>query len=221
LRKTKVKICGITNLADAEASIEYGADALGFVFVKSSPRYIDVEKAQKIIATLPPCITTVGVFTEGTEEYIKAVIEQSGINLIQFHGHFPRTIIEAFSTRAIQVVSIRDNQRSEDIRLPVRAYLLDNANENGGGGTGIPFHWDCALPFQKWGRIILAGGLTIEIVRNAIEKVHPYAVDVCSGVERDRGKKDHAKLKQFIEIAKATAPTGVPSRTASLWRNWT
>jgi phosphoribosylanthranilate isomerase len=224
LKKPKVKICGITNLADAEAAVTYGADALGFVFSRPSPRYIEAEKAQKIIASLPPCVTAVGVFTEGTDESIKAVVEQSGINLIQFHGPFPRNTIEAFSTRAIQVVSIRDKKSlSGNIPFSARAYLLDNVDEKGAGGTGTPFNWDWAIPFQKWGRIILAGGLTIENVRKAIDRLHPYAVDVCSGVEEEnkKGKKDHDKLKQFIEIAKAVAPTGIPSRTASLWRNWT
>ncbi len=189
----KVKICGITNLRDAEAAIAYGADALGFIFAKASPRFIQPNEIRKIISSLPPFVSTVGVFTDATEEALRYAIAECGIDWIQFHGRFSRSLIEAFSERAIQVMVTKDIKA---LIPSVRAYMLDRSH----GGTG----WEMAEEVKKVGTIILAGGLTPENVREAIAKVHPYAVDVSSGVEREPGIKDHAKLKRFIEAAKTT-----------------
>ncbi len=195
--RPKVKICGITNLADAEAAVEYGADALGFVFAKGSPRCIEPETAKQIIAALPPFVTTVGVFTDGDEETIQAAIDQIGLSLIQFHGSFSTEILSRFSNKAIFVISVRNENDLRSLPpVPVRATLLDSV----GGGSGIPFDWKLAAHLQC--PIILAGGLTQLNVREAIAAVSPYAVDVCSGVECEKGKKDQMKMKQFIEAAK-------------------
>ncbi len=195
----KVKVCGITNLADAEAAIKYGADALGFIFAKASPRYIGKTEAQKIISALPPFITTVGVFTEGNPSEIRETIETCGIDLIQFHGVFTRETVEAFSERAIQVVTIDPkNGISNDRPFAARATLFDRSKE-----SGASYEWAWVLPAKKWGRVILAGGLTLTNLQEAIETVRPYAVDVCSGVESEKGRKDKVKLKRFIEMAKA------------------
>ncbi len=211
----KVKICGITNLADAEAAVTYGADALGFIFAKASPRFLPKEEVKKLIAALPPFITTVGVFTEGDRKEIEEAIDLCGLDLIQFHGRFPQELVGAFSERAIAVVSIREgndmlnpgaleeaHSSQGSHPLSVRATLLDSFNEEMAGGIGIPFNWAIAALAKKWGKIILAGGLTPDNVKKAIEIAAPYAVDVCSGVEKEKGKKDHVKLKRFIEIAK-------------------
>ena len=201
----KVKICGITSLADAMAAIEYGADALGFIFAKTSARFIQKEGIKKIIASLPPFVTTVGVFTEGTKDQLEEATLECGIDLIQLHGRFPREIAEYFSERAIQVILVRnENDLLEYQMLPARAYLLDSFE----GGSGIPFNWEgvrllrIAREAKKMGRVILAGGLTPENVREAIDIVSPYAVDVCSGVEIEKGKKDHEKMRRFILTAK-------------------
>jgi phosphoribosylanthranilate isomerase len=196
----QIKVCGITNLADAEAAVEYGADALGFIFAKTSPRYIDREKAQKIIAALPPFITTVGVFTEGNPTEICKTIETCGIDLIQFHGVFTRETVETFSERAIQVVTVDPKNGISNSRpFAARAYLFDRPKEG-----GASYEWEWVLPAQKWGKIILAGGLSLDNLQEAIEIVRPYAIDVCSGVESEKGIKDKIKLKRFIEMAKAS-----------------
>jgi phosphoribosylanthranilate isomerase len=196
----KVKICGITNRADAEAAILYGADALGFIFAKTSPRLIQKDQAREIIARLPPFISTVGVFTEGTKEEIADAISQCGLSMVQFHGTFPRTTIEAFSNRAIQVLFTKE---AGELIPSVRAYMLDRSN----GAAG----WELTPEAKKCGPIILAGGLTPENVRETIAKVAPYGVDVCSGVEKKKGEKDYMKLKQFIEAAKGFSNHPFPS----------
>ncbi|MEK7285958.1 MAG: phosphoribosylanthranilate isomerase [Nitrospirota bacterium] len=197
----KVKICGITNIADAEAAISYGADFLGFIFAKTSPRFIEPDQIKRIIARLPSSIRTVGVFTEGTAEEIRNAISHCGLSLIQFHGHFPRAVITAFAEQAIQVIVTKD----ASLLIPsLFAYMLDKNN----GGAG----WEMADKVKPFGNIILAGGLTPENVQEAIAKVSPYGVDVCSSVEKEKGKKDHVKLKRFIEAAKGGRPLDVIGR---------
>ncbi|MBI3598123.1 MAG: phosphoribosylanthranilate isomerase [Nitrospirae bacterium] len=201
----KVKICGITNLSDALAAIEYGADALGFIFAKRSARFIQKEEIKKIIAALPPFVTTVGVFTggatpaKGTKDQLEEAISECGLDLIQLHGRFPREISEGFSERAIQVISVRnENALVKYHNFSARAYLLDSAK----GGSGISFNWEIAREAKNLGKVILAGGLTPENVREAIDAVSPYAVDVCSGIEMEKGRKDHEKMRRFIFAAK-------------------
>ena len=190
----KVKICGITNLSDALAAIEYGADALGFIFAKASPRFVTKDQIKQIISGLPPFVTTVGVFTEGTKEEIGDAISECGLSLIQLHGRFSPEIIEAFSHKAIYVISLK----KLDL-YPARAILLDiGQNKIDSIGNDIPLD----LPSFPKTNIILAGGLTPENVREAIVAVNPYGVDVCSGVEIEKGRKDHEKMRRFILNAK-------------------
>lgn len=199
----KVKICGITNLEDALAAVAYGADALGFIFAPESPRYVPVETAEEIISKLPPFVTTVGVITKAVTKEISDIVDICGVDLIQFHGAFPKGTIRPFSRRAIQVIRVKD-KKSVDIRLPipVRAILLDTYKRGVLGGSGASFNWDLAVAAKKLGNIILAGGLHPENVQEAIQKVQPYGVDASSGIEARKGKKDLNKLKQFIAAAK-------------------
>jgi len=199
----KVKICGITNLEDAFAAVEYGADALGFIFAPESPRYIPVETAEEIISRLPPFVSTVGVVTDASIKEISDIIEICGVDRIQFHGAFSSAIIRPFSRRAIQVIRVKD-EASIDISLavPVRAILLDTYKKGLAGGSGICFNWDLALAAKKLGPIILAGGLNCDNVQEAICKVSPYGLDASSGIESRKGKKDLPKMKQFIRLAK-------------------
>lgn len=201
--EVRVKICGLTNLEDALAAVEFGADAVGFIFVPESPRFISFEDVAEIISKLPPFATTVGVFTSGGERELQSAIDRCAIDLIQLYGAFPQEISFDFSRRIIQVIRVQD-ERSLDVvpPVPVRAFLLDTYREEVLGGSGIAFDWDVASKAKRFGKIILAGGLTPENVQAAVEKVKPYGVDVSSGVEMRPGKKDHLKLKQFIEAAK-------------------
>jgi len=201
----RVKICGITNLEDAFAAVEYGADALGFVSFKKSPRYISPAKAKAIIKKLPPFISKVGVFVNEDKKTIEKIVAQTGINIIQLHGDEPpkacslsRPVVKAIRVKSIENLDLLSKYKDR-----VTAFLLDTYTTEIFGGTGQIFNWDIAVEAKQFGRIILAGGLTPENIEQAIRWVHPYAVDVSSGVEEEKGKKDHSKMRLFIERAKA------------------
>ncbi len=204
----KVKVCGITNLDDAMAAADFGADALGFVFFKNSPRYISPPNAKIIIKRLSPFISTVGVFVNENKNTIEKVVLQTGINIIQLHGEehpaacrFPEHLV----IKAIRVKSIDNLEIISKYKDKVSAFLLDTYTPEIFGGTGQIFNWDIAVEAKKFGRVILAGGLTPENVEKAVRLVHPYAVDISSGVEAEKGKKDHLKMKLFIERAKSVS----------------
>ncbi len=200
----KVKICGITNLDDAMAAAQAGADAIGFVFCKDSPRYIEPSGAEEIIKKLPPFIKSVGVFVNEEEQEVRRAIEVSGIDLLQFHGDEPAIFCTLFSLPVIKGIRIKDrNSIAQLAKYDVSAFLLDSYSKAGYGGTGKGFDLDIAIEATRYGRIILSGGLTPENIADAIEKVRPYAVDVSSGVEVSKGKKDHEKIRLFIERAKS------------------
>lgn len=201
----KIKICGITNPDDALAAVDFGADALGFVFFKDSPRYISPEKAASIIKMLPSFTTTIGVFADEPPEHVEKTVYTCGIDIIQMHGNetpeackLHRRII-----KAIRVKSLESLDPLKSYIDSVSAFLLDTYTPNILGGTGQIFNWDIAIEAKQFGRIILAGGLTPENVAEAIMRVSPYAVDVSSGIEAAKGRKDLHKMKLFIERAKA------------------
>ena len=201
---TKIKICGLTNLDDACAAIDFGADALGFVFFKESPRNISPAKAAAIIARLPVFTTTVGVFVNEPKEEILKIVEQTGVSVIQLHGEEPpeACLLPKKVIKGIRIKSLESLEPLKRYQGHVSAFLLDTYAPHLPGGTGQTFNWDIALEAKSYGRIILAGGLTPENISEAIKTVRPYAVDVSSGVELEKGKKDHEKMKLFIERAK-------------------
>ncbi|HVN79172.1 MAG TPA: phosphoribosylanthranilate isomerase [Terriglobia bacterium] len=201
---TKIKICGITDIQDAEAAIALGADALGFNFYKRSPRYIEPAKAKTIVEALPPIVSLIGVFVdEFSPDRVMSMTHAVGMGTVQLHGSESAEYIKHLSElrviKAFRVDATFDvNQLS---RYAVNAFLLDAFEEGIHGGTGKTFNWDLAIEAKKHGRIILAGGLGPENIYEAIRKVEPYAVDVCSGVETEPGKKDFKKLDAlFREI---------------------
>jgi phosphoribosylanthranilate isomerase len=210
---TKVKICGITNGADAAAAIEAGADALGFVFYPKSPRAITREAARDIIAGLPPFVTTVGVFVNGVADMVKDIKEFCRLDKLQLHGQEGPEYCAGFPGGVIKAVRIKDAgdidrlKEYNDNRYNVRAFLLDAFVEGMPGGTGTTFDWSIAVEAKRYGRIILSGGLTPENVAEAVERVAPYAVDVSSGVELANGTggvKDHGLVRRFIERVKGS-----------------
>ena len=204
---TKIKICGLTNLDDASAAIDFGADALGFVFYKKSPRNISPEKAAAIIAKLPVFTTTVGVFVNETREEILKIVNQTGVSVIQLHGEEPpeACLLTRKVIKGIRIKSLESLEPLKRYQGLVSAFLLDAYDPHMPGGTGQVFNWNIALEAKDFGRVILAGGLTPENISEAIRVVKPYAVDVSSGVELDKGKKDHQKMRLFIETARSAA----------------
>ena len=199
----KIKICGITNLEDANTAVSFGADALGFVFYSKSPRVITPETAKNIISSLPQSITTVGVFVDENKAKVEEIASYTGLDIIQLHGSEPPEYCN-FGKKIIKAIRVKElsdlKQLSDYI---VSAFLLDTYSPNEIGGTGQTFNWEIAVEAKKYGKIILAGGLNPDNIEEAIKFVQPYGVDVSSGVEgSEKGKKDHKKLQLFIERAK-------------------
>lgn len=199
----RVKICGITNSEDAQAAVELGADALGFVFAKSSRR-VTKEQAKDIIEKLPPFVSPVGVFVDEEVKTIKDICDFCGVHTVQLHGNEdPLYIHDLTGYKIIKAFRIKEEDDLVCLsQYKPHAFLLDSYVKGVMGGTGVAFNWEIARQAHKYGAIILSGGLTPENVKEAIQVVKPYAVDVSSGVEASPGKKDKALIKRFIMHAK-------------------
>jgi phosphoribosylanthranilate isomerase len=204
---TRVKICGVSHLADARAAADAGADALGFNFYEKSPRFVSIAQAAEISKQLPPFIMRAGVFVNAPEEFILHAISEVGLTLLQFHGDEPPEFCTQFGLMSMKAFRIRDEKSLEEIpNYQTDAYLLDAFSSTTLGGTGEKFNWDLAVEAQKFGKpIFLAGGLTPENVADAIRKVQPFGVDVSSGVESSPGTKDRAKMRAFVGAVKSLA----------------
>ncbi len=203
--RVRVKICGITSLADALAAVAAGADALGFVFYPQSPRAVEPSQAADIIRRLPPFVTTVGLFVNENRTRIEEVVRTCGLDLIQLHGDEPPDACRFFDRQVIKALRVRDASSLEDAdRYEVAGLLLDAWSEKVYGGSGERFDWTLLQNFAGRRPVILAGGLSPENVGEAIRTVRPYAVDVSSGVELEPGRKDPEKIRAFIAaVAKA------------------
>jgi phosphoribosylanthranilate isomerase len=202
--KTRVKICGITNLADAQVAVEAGADALGFNFYEKSPRFVSLKTAAAISKQLPPFVMRVGVFVDAEPDFVLRAIGEVGLTMLQFHGDEPPEFCTQFGRMSMKAFRIRDSESLKEIpKYETDAYLLDAYSAEARGGTGEKFNWDLAVEAQKFGKpIFLAGGLTPENVADAIRKVQPFGVDVSSGVEKSPGKKDAAKVRAFVKAVR-------------------
>ena len=199
----KVKICGITNVDDALAAVKAGADALGFVFYKKSPRYISPSKAKRIIEALPPFVSKVGVFVDERAGAIRDIIAFCGLDTIQLHGEEDHHTCHRFKRYGVKIVKafrVKDGFNVDEILVyRVDAYLFDAYVKDVLGGTGATFNWDILKSAQIRVPVILSGGLHAENVQGAIRAVRPYAVDVSSGVEKEPGKKDHGLVRVFLK----------------------
>ena len=200
----KIKICGITNYEDASAAVALGADALGFIFAKS-PRQVDPETVRDIVCSLPPPLVSVGVFVNETVNKINDITAFCGLDMIQLHGDEIPDMCKTLMPRTIKAFQLKDESSIEQIRPyqgKVRAFLFDTYSKEMRGGTGKAFDWGLAVHLARQRPVILAGGLNPDNITRAVETVKPYAVDVSSGVEREPGRKDHAKIAGFIARAK-------------------
>lgn len=206
----RVKICGLTNAEDARAAADLGADALGFIFYPKSPRYLTPAAAAAIIRELPPFVVKVGVFVDESAERIVQIARDAGIDSIQLHGNESPGLCEALRREHFNVVKafrIQDQSSLAQVQsYRVSACLLDSYVPGQLGGTGARFNWDLAIQTKSFGvPMILAGGLDPENIADAVSKVAPYGVDVSSGVESAPGRKDLAKVRDFIIRAKQAA----------------
>lgn len=197
----RVKICGITTHEDAWAAVDAGADALGFIFVNGTPRYIEPEAAAAIIARMPPFVATVGVFVDRTPGEVERILGVSGCRLAQLHGHESPDTCGHLGVPFIKAIRVQGEQDLETLNMypQARAFLLDAYVAGQSGGTGRTFPWEIAAKAARQTRVILSGGLTPDNVALAVTQVRPYALDVSSGVEASPGRKDHHKVREFIE----------------------
>ena len=201
--RTRVKICGITRVEDAQAAVTAGADAIGLVFAEASPRCVTPEQARALVATLPPFIKIVGLFVDAPAARVREVLGQAPLDLLQFHGSETPEDCKQFGRPYIRAIRMAPGV---DLVAEARRYaqaaglLLDAYDPQVAGGTGATFDW-ARVPRDLNKPVILAGGLTPENVGRAIQTVRPYAVDVSSGVEQSKGIKDAAKIDAFIRAA--------------------
>lgn len=204
---TRAKICGITSIDDANHAINAGADALGFVFYKRSPRYIEPHIASQICKSLPPFVTRVGLFVNASRTEVNEIIKEVGLDLLQFHGDECESDCLGFEISYIKAVHIKgenDYLNAVNSFPSARAILVDTYKPGIPGGTGERFDWSL-LPDNHPKPLILAGGLTTENIFQAICSVRPYAVDVSGGVESSKGIKNPVKVTQFLnEVSRAS-----------------
>ena len=199
-RRVRTKICGITRIEDAHAAIEAGADALGFVFYQASPRYIEPLSAQEIISRIAPFPAKVGLFVDPDRDFVSAVLAGVALDLLQFHGNEAPEFCSSFDKPYIKAVRMKPGIDLHGVcrrHAGAAALLLDSYSETDHGGTGTSFDWN-KIPGDLSRPVILAGGLTVENVSRAVAACRPYAVDVSSGVELDKGVKDKAAMSAFI-----------------------
>jgi len=212
----RVKICGLTRRDDALRAVECGADALGFVFAPSSRRRADTATVARVVAELPPTVTTLGVFQDQPVAAVRDIMLSCGLDVAQLHGTEDSLYMETLALPVLKAVSLSDrgDLRSASRYRALGVLLLDAAHVElladgirriTTGGTGVPFDWALAASAHRLGRIVLSGGLTPDNVAQAIGAVRPWAVDVASGVEHEPGRKDPDKLRSFIRRAKETA----------------
>ena len=198
--RTRVKICGITRPDDALRAAHLGADAIGLVFYDKSPRAIDVDTARAVLAVLPPFVTVVGLFVDPTPRHVAAVLHRVPLDILQFHGNEEPGECTAYNKPYIKAIRVKDGVNLHDQAkryVSARGLLLDTYVPGVPGGTGQAFNWSL-VPKNLNKHIILAGGLTPKNVWQVISAVRPFAVDVSSGVEVEKGIKDPEKMAAFI-----------------------
>lgn len=201
---TFVKVCGITNIEDAELAVRHGADALGFNFYPKSPRFIEPSVARAIIEALPKAILNVGVFVNESLETIVETVSVSGIGAIQLHGEesseYANSVKAATGLPIIKAFRVSPEFKPEDVLgYDVDAILLDAYSPREHGGTGETFDWEIARKvLEMFPKMYLAGGLGPANVADAVQAVSPYAVDACSGLELTKGRKDSEKVRLFL-----------------------
>jgi phosphoribosylanthranilate isomerase len=198
--RTRVKICGITRAEDALAAVAHGCDAIGLVFYEPSPRYVTPANAAAIAAKLPPFVSAVGLFVDAQPDYVRSVLAQAPLDLLQFHGDESPEYCRQFGKPYLKAVRVspETNLLQYAAAFPdAKALLLDTYQQGVPGGTGKTFDWSLIPPlFPK--AIILAGGLDAGNVGEAIRRTTPYAVDVSGGVESEKGIKDADKIAAFM-----------------------
>lgn len=203
----KIKMCGITNVDDARVAVEAGADALGFVMYRKSPRFVEPAVVKAIVAGLPPFVLPVGVFVNEEPARVRTLMDECGLALAQLHGDETAPYCQDLGRPVLKALRLKDRGTFLALaefsgRANVRGFLIDAFSDQAYGGTGQTVDWGLAQEVAQSMPVVLAGGLTPVNVAEAIARVRPYGVDVSSGVELSPGKKDHRKVKAFIHAAR-------------------
>lgn len=200
-QRVRVKICGITRPEDALAAAQAGADAIGLVFYEPSPRAVTIEQAKRIVQNLPAFVTTTALFVDANASLVEQVIDDVKIDLLQFHGNESAEFCGQFSRPYIKAISMQSDTNVielVDVYKDARALLLDTYKPGVPGGTGEVFNWQW-IPKSLAKPVVLAGGLTPENVKNALEIPNVWAIDVSGGVESTKGIKSAQKITDFIQ----------------------
>jgi phosphoribosylanthranilate isomerase len=202
--RTRIKVCGITRLEDALAASALGVDAIGFVFYKKSPRYIDPMKAAAIIRELPPFVSAVGLFVNPEQSFIDKVLTSCPLGVIQLHGDESPDFCQAQARRVIKAIAVSSQEDLDRAKQYTCSILLDTKAPKGVyGGTGHSFDWSLLQDFTHDYPLMLAGGLNSENAAMALSHRQWFALDVSSGVETAPGIKDHAKMQDFVSAVQA------------------
>ncbi len=205
IKRTRIKVCGITRSADARQAAAVGVDALGFIFAEKSQRKIDPDKAREIISTLPPFVDAVGVFVNAEHSLVNEIVKYCGLTMVQLHGKETPEYCGSAPVRVIKSFSIHNgtNQSEFEPYVPVAtAFLLDTWHDKLEGGTGKTFDWSLVERFALARPLILAGGLNPDNIAQAIRSLQPFAVDVNSGVEIEPGVKDHSQVEAMVRAVR-------------------
>jgi phosphoribosylanthranilate isomerase len=212
--RTRIKICGITRHEDAHAAVEAGASALGFIFWPNSPRFIDPYRARAIAATLPPFVTTVGVFVDQPAAYVSGVASLVPLAAVQLHGAETPEYAAVIDRPILKAIAVSAANTMNLAVWPSRVMLLLDVHDPvARGGTGRTIDWDAAAAIAATRPVLLAGGLTPENVGDAIARVRPHGVDVSSGVERSPGIKHPERLRALFRSIHAAEPSHVTTRS--------
>ncbi len=204
-----VKICGVTTLDDAMYAVEQGADAVGFNFYPLSKRYIPSDRAAEIVNLLPSRIMRVGVFVNPDRESVNAVLQDNKLNALQFSGSEAPDNISGYELPVIKAIHVANEKSILEMKsFHVDGFLLDTFRMEEFGGTGKTFDWNLAIEAKRYGKVIVAGGLSPENVADAVRTIKPHGVDVSSGVEIRPGIKDHKRIKEFIIRAREANAIG-------------
>lgn len=206
----KIKICGITNVEDAKVAVAAGADALGFVMYRKSPRFVEPAVVKAIVAGLLPFVLPVGVFVNEEPDRVRTLMDECGLALAQLHGDETARYCQDLGRPVLKALRLKDRGTFLVLaefsgRANVRGFLIDAFSNQAYGGTGKTVDWGLAQEVALSMPVVLAGGLTPVNVAEAITRVRPYGVDVSSGVELSPGKKDHEKVRDFIRAARLVA----------------
>lgn len=202
---TTIKLCGMTNVDDARAAARLGVEAIGLVFA-DSPRRVTIEDAQKITAQMPGELEVIGVFVDAEPAWVREVAEACHLDGLQFHGEESPEYCAQFagSRRLIKALRVTGAESFEGVPdYPVDWFLVERTGEGPRGGTGVPWEWEIAAAASRLGKpVLLAGGLTVGNVAEAIRRAKPFGVDVSTGVERQPGRKDLAKMTRFVDAVR-------------------